>query len=117
MDSKDKAVVILAGLTNLNSTLRLSSHEPLRQRIVMNYKISALNKEDAKAFISEKLLAAKCSKPVFSDNALEAISNSANGIPRLLCKHANACLVVANKKDSDFVDEDIARIAIEDLTV
>lgn len=117
MDSKDKAVVILAGLTNLNSTLRLSSHEPLRQRIVMNYKISALNKEDAKSFISEKLQTAKCSKTIFSDNALEAISNSANGIPRLLCKLANACLVVANKKESDFVDDDIARIAIEDLTI
>ena len=39
MDSKDRAVVLLSGLPQLNSTLRLSIHEPFRQRIVMNYNL------------------------------------------------------------------------------
>ena len=33
MDSKDRAVILLSGLPQLNSTLRLSIHEPFRQRI------------------------------------------------------------------------------------
>ncbi len=37
MDSKDRAVVLLCGRPQLNSTLRLSIHEPLRQRIFMYY--------------------------------------------------------------------------------
>ena len=37
MDSRDRAVVLLSGLPSLNATLRLSVHEPFRQRIIMNY--------------------------------------------------------------------------------
>ena len=36
MDSRDRAVVLRSGLPQLNNTLRLAAHEPLRQRIVMN---------------------------------------------------------------------------------
>lgn len=114
MDSKDKAIVLLAGLPALQNTLRLTIHEPLRQRIVMNFRMSGLSKEDSKAFISTKLQSANCSKVVFSDGALEAIANAANGIPRLLCKYANLCLVVANSKDSDYVDIDTVQLALED---
>lgn len=39
MDSKDRAVILLVGLPQLNSTLRLGVHEPPRQRIIMNYNI------------------------------------------------------------------------------
>jgi len=117
MDSKDKAIVILAGLPVLNSTLKLSVHEPLRQRVIMNYHMIGLSKEKTKSFISSKLIAAKCSKPVFSDNALEAIANSSNGIPRMICKIANSCLVIANSKSLDFIDSDIVQLAIEDLNL
>lgn len=116
MDSKDKAIVVLSGLTILNSTLNLNIHEPLKQRIIMNYTMTGLDKVSSKAFISEKLQAAKCCKPVFDDAALEAIVNAANGVPRMLCKYANACLVVADRKDVNFVNAEIARIAIEDTS-
>lgn len=46
MDSRDRAVVLLAGLPQLNSTLRLSIHEPFRQRIVMNYNLEGMTKEE-----------------------------------------------------------------------
>ena len=39
MDSRDRAVILLVGLPQLNNTLQLSIHEPLRQRIIMNYNI------------------------------------------------------------------------------
>ena len=39
MDSKDYAVVLLVGLPQLNNQLRLSSHEPLRQRIIMSHNL------------------------------------------------------------------------------
>ena len=46
MDSRDRAVVLLAGLPQLNSTLRLSIHEPFRQRIVMNYNLEGMSKTE-----------------------------------------------------------------------
>lgn len=39
MDSRDLAVVLLVGQPRLNTTLNQSTHESLRQRIVMNYHI------------------------------------------------------------------------------
>ena len=51
MDSRDRAVILLAGLPQLNNTLRLGIHEPLRQRIVMNYNLDGLSKEEGRLYI------------------------------------------------------------------
>ena len=48
MDSRERAVVLLVGLTQLNNILRLSAHEPLRQRLVMNYNMEGLSIEESK---------------------------------------------------------------------
>ena len=55
MDSSDQAVVLLAGLPQLYNTFNLEIHEPLKQRIVMNYHIENLNKEESRKYIQEKL--------------------------------------------------------------
>lgn len=47
MDSRDRAVVLLSGLPSLNATLRLSVHEPFRQRIIMNMNFLHLQKKKA----------------------------------------------------------------------
>ena len=39
-----KAAILLAGFPKLNSTLRLAIHEPLYQRLVMNYNLEGLSK-------------------------------------------------------------------------
>ena len=44
MDSRDRAVILLVGLPQLNNTLQLSIHEPLRQRIIMNYNIDGYSR-------------------------------------------------------------------------
>lgn len=51
MDSRDRAAILLTGLPNLNSTLKLGIHEPLRQRIVMNYEIGGLTKEEGRQYM------------------------------------------------------------------
>ena len=47
MDSRDRAVILLVGLPQLNNTLQLSIHEPLRQRIIMNYNVDGYSKKKA----------------------------------------------------------------------
>lgn len=86
MDSKDRAVVLLSGLPQLNSTLRLSIHEPFRQRIVMNYNLEGMTKAEGHSYVAAKLNGAGCTQTVFEDNALEAILNAANGTPRMINK-------------------------------
>lgn len=114
MDSKDRAVVLLTGLPVLNSTLRLGIHEPLRQRIVMNYEIGGLTKEEGRKYISEKLKGAGCSQPVFEGNAMEAVLNAADGTARMINKLCNACLLIGDSAGVSTITPDIVMKAVND---
>lgn len=114
MDSRDRAVILLAGLPALNHTLMLSAHEPLRQRITMNYHMEGLTKEESRQYILTKLSGARCTRQVFNENALEALANAANGVPRILNKLCNTCLMIGSTRGTDIIDEEIVLQAVED---
>lgn len=114
MDSKDRAVVLLCGLPQLNSPLRLSIHEPFRQRIVMNYNLEGMTKAEGHSYVTAKLNGAGCTQTVFEDNALEAILNAANGTPRMINKLCNASLLVGNSSNLNIITADAVMQAIND---
>ena len=114
MDSRDRAVVLLAGLPSLNHTLQLGIHEPLRQRITMNYNMDGYSKDESKEYILTKLHGVHCTRQVFDENALEALANAANGVPRLLNKLANSCLMIAGSQNCDVVDSEVVLQAVND---
>ena len=115
MDSKDRAIVLLTGLPQLNNNLRLTANEPLRQRIIMNYSMENLSKEECRNYIEERLLAAKATKGIFEGAAIEAIINSSNGIPRVINKICDTSLFVANHKNLDLIDIDIIMQASNEI--
>ena len=114
MDSRERAVVLLVGLPQLNNILRLSAHEALRQRLVMNYHMEALSIEESKDYIRIKLKQAGCHEEVFDENALQAISNGASGIPRMIDNLCSRCLLIAEKREQYRINADIAMAAIND---
>jgi type II secretory pathway predicted ATPase ExeA len=114
MDSRDRAVVLLAGLPKLNSTLMLGIHEPLKQRIVMNYNLEGLSKEEGKFYIQEKLKGAGCNQTIFEDAAIEAILNAADGTPRMINKYCNAGMLIGDSKKTELITTDITMQAIND---
>jgi len=114
MDSKDRAVILLVGLPQLNSTLQLQIHEPLKQRIVMNYNLEGLSKEEGRTYISKKLNNAGCNQDVFEDAAIEAILNAADGTPRLINKYCNMSMLLGNNSKANLITTDIVMQAIND---
>ena len=114
MDSKDRAIILLAGLPQLNNILRLSNHEPLRQRIIMNYNLEGMSKSEGRSYIESKLKGAGCTQTVFDDNALEAILNAANGTPRMINKFCNASLLIGNSSNINIITADTVMQAISD---
>ena len=114
MDSKDRAVILLAGLPQINNTLRLSNHEPLRQRIVMNYNLEGMSKTEGRSYIESKLKGAGCTQTIFDDNAIEAILNAANGTPRMINKFCNASLLIGNSSNVNIITADTVMQAISD---
>ena len=117
MDSRDRAVILLVGLPQLNNTLQLSIHEPLRQRIIMNYNIDGYSKEEGRAYIEWKLKKAGCTDPVFDDAAIEAILNASDGTARVISKLCNASLVIGHSQSADRITSDIVMQAINDSTL
>lgn len=117
MDSKDRAIILLVGQTGLITTLNLAVNEPIRQRVIMNYNVDNLSKEEALTYIKGKLDGAKCTTEIFDTNAFEAIINAANGTPRIINKICNNCLIIANSKEKNIVDSDIAMMAVNESTL
>lgn len=114
MDSKDRAVVLLCGLPTLNNTLSLVAHEPLLQRITMNYHMEGMNKEESNNYILEKLSKSKANPGVFSNSALEALVNTAGGVPRIINKLCDTCLVIGDTKEVGEINNDIVMLAISE---
>lgn len=114
MDSSDQAVVLLAGLPQLNNTFNLAIHEPLKQRIVMNYHIENLNKEESRKYIQEKLKGVGCHQQIFEASAVEAIINASNGVPRLINQLCNKSLLAGNNRNQNVIDTDTVMMAFND---
>jgi len=114
MDSRDRAAILLVGLPKLNSTLGLQIHEPLKQRIIMNYNLDGLSKEEGKIYISEKLIGAGCNQTIFEDAAIEAILNAADGTPRLINKYCNASMLLGDNNKANLITYNIVMQAIND---
>ena len=117
MDSRDRAVILLVGLPQLNNTLSLSIHEPLRQRIIMNYNLDGLSKEEGHEYITKKLEGAGCHQPVFEDEAVEAILNASDGTARMISKLCNAAMVIGNSQGLSLITADTVMQAINDSSL
>ena len=115
MDSINRAMILLTGLPQLISTLTLNIHEPLRQRITMNYNVSPLTQEEVRAYILEKLKAAGCHKEVFEKNAIEAIAGASNGTPRMIDKIVNASLMIGCSLNQNIIISDTVMKAVNDI--
>ena len=81
----------------------------------MNYNMEGLSKEEGRIYIAEKLKGAGCRQPVFEENALEAVLNSANGTPRVINRICDACLIIAASKELRTVTDETAMQAINDI--
>lgn len=117
MDSINKAVILLTGLPQLNSTLRLAVHEPLAQRITTNYELKPLGKEETISYINEKLKEAGSHMEVFEKNALEAIAGASNGIPRMIDKISNQALMIGNAVNQNIITSETIMKTVEDLEI
>lgn len=115
MDSRDLAIILLIGQPRLNITLSQGMHEPLTQRIVMNYNMGGLTKEEGHSYITRKLEGAGCRQKIFENNAAEAILNAANGTPRMINKICNRALMIGASRNLNILDADTIMKAVDDI--
>lgn len=117
MDSRDLAIVLLVGQNQLINTLNQNAHESLRQRILMNYHMLGITKEEGRQYIARKLESVGCLQPVFNENAVESILNSANGAPRVINKICDKSLLIGAMQGIKLIDPETVLKAVNEITL
>ena len=115
MDSKDKAVVILSGLSSINDALNYRSHDDIRQRIVTKFEMQPLSENDSLNYLQTKLEKAGGSMSIFEEGAVKAIISLSAGIPRMIDKVMNTALLVGDKYNSKLISREVVQMVEDEI--
>ena len=118
MDSENPFIAVIAGNTNIRRKLQLAVNQALRQRIVGNYHMSGLARDEIRGYISSRLeLAGAADIKVFSDAALESVFTATGGAVRLVNNLAAASLTCACSRGLRTVNEEVVYQADRDIEI
>ena len=115
MDSKNRAIVILAGLPTLSSTLARAPLDPLRQRIVTQYQVLGIDTDEVSAYVESKLRQAGRREPLFDASAISALAQTCNGSMRKLNNLLTQSLIIGASQQKSSIDQDLVFLASQEL--
>ena len=107
MDSSHYLTLLLIGEPLLRRTLSLQMHEPLRQRIAVQYHLDGLSREELDGYLAQQLKAAGVGQPLFDETARQALYQATKGILRKVNKLALTALRLAAVRKLQAVNEAI----------
>ncbi len=117
MDSKNPAIVTLAGQPPLVTQLNRQPHEALRQRIILNYAFKGLSLNETKFYVASRLELTGLSEPIFTDDALELIHSSSNGLVRKINSIVRMTLLDGTKAKVKVIDAEFIYKALNELEI
>jgi type II secretory pathway predicted ATPase ExeA len=118
MDSVNPFITIISGNTNTRRKLQLAANQALRQRIIGNYHMTGLSREEIGSYMISRLtLAGAADTNIFTESALECIFTSTGGALRLINNLATASLTLAYSRNQYVVNEEIVYQADRDIEI
>lgn len=117
LDSKNYFIMILAGLPSINDTLRLSVHESLTQRVVVNYQCYGMDNEETKSYIRTKLRAAGVSIDIFDEAAIHALFSHSKGSSRRLDNFISKALIIGAGEKTQILTAETIMKAFEEIKI
>ena len=115
MDSENRLCVLFVGLTELRRRLAMAVHESLSQRLVVRHHLTGLDRDELDAYLTHRLRLAGCEIPLFEPPAIEALFQSARGLPRLINRIAHYALTAAAVNDARTVNAGHLEHAVAEL--
>ena len=115
MDSENRLCVLLVALTELRRRLAMAVHESLSQRLVVRHHLTGLDRDELDAYLTHRLQLAGCEIPLFEPPAIEALFQSARGLPRLVNRIAHYALTAAALNDARTVNAEHLEHAVAEL--
>lgn len=85
--------IMLVGQPELKNRLMSSELAQLAQRVSVNYHLNGLSKKEIQEYISYRLEKAGGHGDIFSPQAIDMISETSNGIPRIVNQMCDAAMV------------------------
>jgi len=115
MESTDGKMlnIIFFGLPELEDVLSLD--EPLKQRVAVKIKLKEFSEKDTRDYIKHRLNVAGRQGDIFSEEAINLIYRSTNGIPRLINTVCDNALLEGYLSKADTIDGSVIRTVAVDL--
>lgn len=113
-DANSRIALLLAGQSGLRQKLRLAHLEPLAQRITVRYHLKGFDRTTTAEYLKHHLKRAGVDRPLFTENAVEALFTASSGVMRrinLLAHHALA--IAATRRETTLQDEHVLKAAEE----
>jgi len=101
MDSVHRLTLLFVGQAELRRRIGMAVHEALNQRIVVRHHLVGLEREELHGYLVHRLRLAGTELALFEPQAVEAIYQATNGIPRkvnVLAHHALMAAAIAKAK-------------------
>lgn len=104
LDHRNLLSVLIMGQPELRTMLSCQRMEPLRQRIALQYHLQPLSLEETMEYLDFRVIAAGGVAGLFTPDALQAIHELSDGVPRRINALATNALLVAYGADAAMVD-------------
>jgi type II secretory pathway predicted ATPase ExeA len=111
--------IVLIGLVDLRHRLLEPRWEPLRQRVVMSYHLGHLGPQDTAAYVNHRIRVALeegAGEVLFSPEALAAVYEATDGIPRLINVLCDNALLTGYARGAQRIERDIVLGVLRDMT-
>ncbi|MFZ5776035.1 MAG: ExeA family protein [Thermodesulfobacteriota bacterium] len=116
MDSANRLTLVLVGQAELRRRLAMAVHEPFAQRIVVRYHLTGLARDELAAYLAHRLERAGSPRQLFEPEAVEALFQATNGLPRRVNLIAHHALNAAAALSAAAVSADHVRLAVEETS-
>ncbi len=117
MDSVDRCVLILIGVAELRSKLKMAHYEALRQRLMVNYIMRGLEPSEVKGYIDNLLKDAGRSTPLITEDGYATVINLYKESTRKLNMILHTSLKILSLNDKTMIDNDIIMLALEEIEI
>lgn len=117
MDSKDYTILVFAGHPELKSELSKNIYNSLTQRIIVNYTMTGLSREETKEYIISRLSLANVENELFTADALNSLYSCSKASPRRLNSLVLNSLLLGYQTKSLKIDSNIVMEAKEEMDI
>ncbi len=109
--------IFFVGQTEFREILARQENRAVRQRITVSYHLAPLTEDEVRQYIDHRLTVAGASRAVFTAEAIQAVSQTTQGYPRLIniiCDHA---LMSGYSRGLNQIDAEIIHECAEELKI